>query len=51
MPNTLNALGIGEEKLDEIVANCRCAPDGIMHGYIDFDKKQVNDFFARLIER
>ena len=51
MPNTLNALGIGEEKLDEIVANCRCAPDGIMHGYIDFDKKQVKDFFSRLIER
>jgi len=49
MPLTLGELGIAESHLDHIVEHCRCSEDKVMHGFIDYDKAQIREFFSSLL--
>ena len=49
MPLTLKELGIPKEDLKQIVDNCNCSSDGILHGYMDLDKDAVETIFSSVV--
>lgn len=50
LPQTFDDMGIHKEELGKMVEACRCGPDGVMRGYIDFDKADVKAFFEKLFK-
>ncbi len=45
LPSKLFDIGIAPTEIDNIVQNCRCDAAGILHAYLDFDKRDVQRLF------
>jgi alcohol dehydrogenase len=49
MPEKLSDIGIPESDFSELVKNIRCNEKGILGGYLDLDKKGVEEIFRSIV--
>jgi alcohol dehydrogenase YqhD (iron-dependent ADH family) len=50
MPLTLKELGIPKKDLDAVIDRCLKSNGGIIHGYLDMDKKAITEIFSSVVE-
>jgi alcohol dehydrogenase YqhD (iron-dependent ADH family) len=50
MPLTLKELGIPRKDLDAVIQRCVETTGGIIHGYLDMDKKAITEIFSSVVE-
>jgi alcohol dehydrogenase YqhD (iron-dependent ADH family) len=50
MPLTLKELGVPKGDLPEVIRRCVEATGGVIHGYLDLDKKAITEIFTSIVE-